>query len=376
MPFNPREIIRSDLGQLGPYIPIEPYDVLSEKLGFSPNQIIKLDANENPYGPSPLAQEALANLAYPHIYPDPENHALREALSRYLNLDPSQIMPGSGADELIDLITRVTLNPGDGVLICPPTFGMYEFDVRVNAGKIFEIPRNPDFSLDMTAIERAVAANKPKLLFLGSPNNPDGTLIPKSHLEYLLQLPVLVVVDEAYIEFCGMGRLGDLATILPIQEAHNNLIILRTFSKWAGLAGLRVGYGIFPEWMMEILWKAKQPYNVNVAASVAAIASLQDLNHLESNVHRIIAERARLMNNLSGFIHIRPFPSHANFILCRVFDYKASELKHVLASKYGILIRYFDKPGLRNMIRITVGKPDQSDKLLLALYEILDEERT
>ena len=265
---------------------------------------------------------------------------------------------------------RVVLEPQERVLVCPPTFSMYAFDTRLNAGQVVDVSRKADFSLDLDAIRAMVSEQRPKILFLTSPNNPDGSLLPQETLEELLRLPLLVVLDEAYIEFSGQGRLGDEATRLREVPRRDNLIVLRTFSKWAGLAGLRVGYGAFPGWLMPTLWKAKQPYNVNVAASTAAIASLQDLEFLAANVERLRSERARLMAALKEVPFLRPYPSQANFILCRVMGVDAAALKNDLAVRYGILVRYFNAPGLQDHIRISVGRPEDTDRLLKALSTV------
>lgn len=377
---------------LPPYTPIEPFEILSERVGRNPADIIKLDANENPYGMSPRAREALANLAYGHIYPDPESRTLRAALSRFTNAPAENLLVGAGADELIDLIMRVTLNPGDTIINCPPTFGMYAFDADLNNAKVVNVPRKADFSLDVDGILEAAEKFSPKLIFLTSPNNPDGSLLPEPVLQKLLALPALIVLDEAYIEFAEGGdaivdnsitrysntRITNLEysnneyripksqiTNVPIT---NNLIVLRTFSKLAGLAGLRVGYGAFPSWLMPTLWKAKQPYNVNVAASAAAIASLEDPAYLDWTVKTLVIERERLALKLSTFNFLTVYPSSANFILCRVApEIDAAQLKADLAQKHGIFIRYFNKPGLTDCIRISVGKPEQTDALLKAL---------
>ena len=362
---------------LPPYIPIEPFEVLSARLGRHPSEIIKLDANENPYGPSPSARRALADLEYPHIYPDPESRLLRAALARFTGLPAEYLMAGAGSDELLDLLLRVCIEPGEAVLSCPPTFGMYAFDTHLHAGRLIEIPRLDDFALDLPAIRRAVETERPKILFLASPNNPDGGRIPDETVNTLLDLPVLVVLDEAYIEFSGLGRLGAGGTRLAEVPRRVNLVVLRTFSKWAGLAGLRVGYGAFPEWLLPMLWKAKQPYNINVAASSAAIASLDDLDYLEEKVAALVAERERMSSALARSLMIQPYPSQANFLLCRVAHSwvegatsPGQELKSRLIQR-GILIRYFDKPGLRDCIRISAGKPEHTDKLLEALNDIL-----
>lgn len=349
---------------LPPYTPIEPFDVLSERVGRKPEDIIKLDANENPYGMSPRAREALATLAYGHIYPDPESRALRAALSRFTGAPAENLLAGCGADELIDLIMRVVLSPGEVILNCPPTFGMYAFDADLNNAQVVNVPRRADFSLDVDGIIAATREHAPKLIFVTSPNNPDGSLLPPPVLQRLLALPALIVLDEAYIEFSGQAS---AITEVPGRE---NLIVLRTFSKLAGLAGLRVGYGGFPSWLMPTLWKAKQPYNVNVAASVAAIAALDDPQYLAWTVRTLVAERNRMAEELSAIPWLTVYPSNSNFILCRVKGRDAAQLKADLAAKYGIFIRYFSKPGLADCIRISVGKPEQTDALLEALQSI------
>jgi histidinol-phosphate aminotransferase len=367
-------LLAPHLESLPPYSPIEPFEVLSARLGRSPNEIIKLDANENPYGPAPAVRRALATLRFPHIYPDPESRALRAALAEFTGLPQANLMAGAGADELIDLILRVFLQPGERVLSCPPTFGMYAFDTHINAGQIVEIPRRADFSLDLPALLAAVDRLQPKLLFLTSPNNPDGSLLSPQTLERLLELPLLVVLDEAYVEFAGQAKLGQDVTRISQVLKQDNLVVLRTFSKWAGLAGLRVGYGAFPGWLMPTLWKAKQPYNVNVAASQAAIASLQVCDLLADTVQRLRVERQRLMQGLNQISYLQPYPSQANFVLCKVMDKPAGRLKAQLAERYSILVRYFDTPLLQDHIRISVGRPAETDAVLQALRELEDRE--
>jgi histidinol-phosphate aminotransferase len=340
--------------------------VLSARLGIPAEQIIKLDANENPYGPSPKALAALAALAYAHIYPDPESRALRQGLSAFTGVSQEHLMAGAGADELIDLLLRVLLEPEDVVLNFPPTFGMYAFDARLNAGIVVEAPRRPDFSLDLEAIRAAVQAHGPRVLFVTSPNNPDGSLISDHELGALLELGPLVVLDEAYIEFSGApSRIRQV-------EGRDNLVVLRTFSKWAGLAGLRVGYGAFPGWLLPVLWKAKQPYNINVAASAAALASLEDLEALNANVERLRCERERLYGALLDCPLLEPYPSQANFVLCRVRGLAAASLKADLM-KRGILVRYYNTSLLQDCIRISAGRPSDTEAVLAALAEIAAE---
>jgi len=364
---NPERLLRTDIRDMAVYTPIVPFEVLSARLGRPPESIVKLDANENPYGPSPRALAALAAGRYYHIYPDPEANALRDALSAYTGCPRESLLAGAGADELIDLVLRAVLEPGDAVIDCPPSFGMYPFATAVNGGRHVVVPRRDDFSLDVAAIESVAAAEpRAKVLFVCSPNNPDGGVVDDATLRQLLALPLLVVLDEAYVEFAEASgvrsRLGWVA-------AYDNLVVLRTFSKLAGLAGLRVGYGVFPDWLRPHLWKIKQPYNVNVAASLAAVAALEDGDWLRDVVGRLVAERERLSRALAAGGRLRPWPSQANFVLCRVGDRRAADLKRAL-EREGVLVRHFDKPGLRDSLRISAGRPEDTDRLLAALAAI------
>ncbi len=364
--FDLASLLRPDVATMEPYTPILPFDVLSEQLGYAPQDIVKLDANENPYGPSPRVREALAAMPYPHIYPDPESRHLRHALAGYAGLPMKYLLAGLGADELIDLVMRLFIAPGDAVVNCPPTFGMYRFDAAVNRARLVSVPRRADFSLDVDAVAAAVAGEpRAKLLYVASPNNPDGSLLPDDDLRRLLDLPLVVVLDEAYVEFAGLehSRTG----WVPDTP---NWIVLRTFSKWAGLAGMRLGSGAFPPAIIEHMWKIKQPYTVPVATQVAGLASLADLDTLRTNVARLVAERSHLAEALSEIPYLRPYPSHSNFILCKVVGRDAHALKAALAAR-GILVRYYDSPGLADHIRVSVGRPEHTDRLVAALKELL-----
>ncbi len=388
--MNFEQFVRPEIVRMKPYTPIVPFEVLSRRLGRPSTEITKLDANENPYGASPKALAALASLPDVHIYPDPEATPLRQVLSAVTGLPQERLLAGAGADELIDLVFRAVLSPGDGVVDCPPSFGMYPFSTAVNNGRYLPIPRCDDFSLDIEAIEQTVREQRPKLLVLCSPNNPDGSVIDDDSLRRLLALPVLVVLDEAYVDFAGeVNRKGreereeKKESFAPFASfavghlrwalAHDNLVVLRTFSKLTGLAGLRVGYGAFPDWLLPHLWKIKQPYNINAAAMVAAVAALDDLAWLQEKTRLIVAERERLGQKLAAVDWLRPYPSQANFILCRVDGRDAAQLKQAL-EQHGILVRYFNKPGLDNCIRISVGRPSDTDALLKALRKIGDRD--
>ncbi|KAJ0980549.1 hypothetical protein J5N97_008804 [Dioscorea zingiberensis] len=360
-PVSGDSFIRLHLRKLLPYQPILPFEVLSTRLGRKPEDIIKLDANENPYGPPPEVAEALGTMKFPYIYPDPESRRLRAALAKDSGLEADYILAGCGADELIDLIMRCVLDPGDKILDCPPTFTMYEFDAAVNGALVIKVPRLPDFSLDVPRIIEVVGQEKPKCIFLTSPNNPDGSIISDADLLEILKLPILVVLDEAYIEF------ANLKSKMEWVKKHENLIVLRTFSKRAGLAGLRVGYGAFPLSIIQYLWRAKQPYNVSVAAEVSACAALQNPDYLERVKNSLVQERERLYNLLKEVSFLKPFPSYSNFILCEVTCGKdAKKLKEDLA-QMGVMIRHYNNKELKGYVRVSVGKPEHTDALMECL---------
>jgi len=358
------DFVRSHVLDMEAYQPIFPFEVISQKLGLAPKEIIKLDANENPYGPHPAVLQALGNLPFPETYPDPESSFLRKAISDYLSIPKANLLAGAGADELIDLMMRLVLDPGDVIINCPPTFSMYGFDAAIHDARVVSVMRNPDFTLNLPAIEAAINEHKPKLIFLCSPNNPDGGILVQEELDRLLAFPLIVVLDEAYIEFAPSGS-SRISEVLQ----NGNLVVLRTFSKWAGLAGLRVGYGVFPLNLMPHLWNIKQPYNVSVAGAIAARVSIDHVAELEEVVERLIQERVRLYETLKSVSYLEPHPSQANFILCKVVERNAKELKEIL-SRAGILVRYFDKPGLRDYIRISVGKPEHTDRLFETLSKL------
>ncbi len=383
-----QSLLKPHLAGLEEYTPIQPFEVLSKRLGVPAGEIIKLDANENPYGPHPAVAEALAEYAYYHIYPDPQQTELRQALAVHLQREQSQpgaaypsvpveqILPSHGTDEILDYLCRLFLGPGDAIINTPPTFGMYSFDAKLVGAEVLEVWRTDDYHIDVEATYNLVTAatqveesSRPKLLFLTSPNNPTGNWLPDNDLRRLLDLPLIVVLDEAYVEFAFETSRA------PWVLEHDNLVIIRTFSKSAGIAGLRLGYGIFPEWMMSVIWKFKQPYNVNVAATIAGLASLRHVDEMQSTVEKIRAERDRLLPALQKVPFLTPYPSSANFILCRVDGFNvegsgdAAALKLALEQR-GILVRYYQKPGLDNCIRISVGRPEQTDRLLDELHRL------
>jgi histidinol-phosphate aminotransferase len=356
-----RSFIRPHLLQMPGYEPVEPIDVMAQRLGLSPDQISKLDGNENPYGPSPKVAERLAAYPHYHIYPDPAQRAIRDAIGEYVGAPSEQIVLGTGSDEILNLAATLFLSPGDTLVNCPPTFGVYEFLGEVHHARVLNIPRNEDFTLDLFALEDALHSGA-KLLYLASPNNPTGNVLPREQLLRILEHPVAVVIDEAYAEFAGQSA-------VDLVGEHGNLIVARTFSKWAGLAGLRAGYAVIPPELVETVWKVKVPYNVSVAAEQAILASLEDKDTLLANVRRIVAERDRMFSLLETMPFLRPYPSAGNYILCEVRGLPARDVRDNLRQR-GILIRYFDTPGLRNCVRISVGLARDTDRVIEALTEI------
>ncbi len=354
-------LIRPDLRSLPAYTPIVPLDVLSAQLGIPVAQLVKLDANENPYGPSPLVAAVLGGDQPYAIYPDPDQTVLRTALSAYTGQPAERLLCGNGSDEVIDLLMRLLVAPGEAVVESPPTFGMYSFNTGVVGGRSVGVARRADFSVDLNALMAAVERERAKLVFLPSPNNPDGSLLAREDVLRLLELPTVVVIDEAYAEFSG-------TSVIDLVGSAPNLVVLRTFSKWAGLAGLRLGYGAMDETLVHYLLRIKPPYNLNVAAQAAVLASLEDQDYLRANVDRIVAERARVFAALQE-LGLAVFPSAANFLLMRVGP-QAGAIKAQLAQR-GILIRHYTKPGLDDCLRVSIGTPAQNDQFLAALAALL-----
>jgi len=358
------KLIRPELVGFGGYAASKSPETLRGKVETEPEDIIKLDANENPYGCSPGVSRVLAEYTEVNIYPDAGQQELREQIQEYTGVPAKYIVASAGSDQLIDLIMRLFLSPGDEVINCIPTFAMFAFFINLCNGKAVNVPRDGQYNVDIAGVKKAIS-QKTKLIFLATPNNPTGTITPHEDILKILDTGIPTVVDEAYYEFTG-------ETIAPMVGKYKNLMVLRTFSKWAGLAGLRVGYGMFPEKIADYLLKIKEPYCVNVAALAAVRETLKATDYLMANVKNIIAERERLYSGLQRIEWLKPYPSQANFILCAVLKGKASQLQQRLQDR-GILVRYFDQPLLENCVRISVGRPEQNDILLEMLKEMGEE---
>ena len=347
--------VRPDLLRLPGYEPVQPPAEMARRLGMSPEELLKLDGNENPFGPSPKVTAALASFDGYAVYPDPLQMELRRAIGAYVGAPAERIVVGSGSDELIDLCFRALVDSGQRIVNCPPTFGMYRFAAEVARLPLDEVERREDFSLDLEAVRAAVRAET-ALIVVAVPNNPTGNGLSEAELASLLETGVTVLVDEAYAEFAGHSFVSWTAD-------HPRLIVLRTFSKWAGLAGLRVGYGVFPPNVVETLLRIKQPYNVNRAAEAAVLASLADRATLEERVRLLVQARDRLFAALGALTWLRPYPSEGNFLLCEVEGAEGSAFKEALA-KRGVFGRYFATPRLRQCVRLSVPRPDQIPALL------------
>jgi len=365
-----RSAVRRCIADIAPYAGPDDPEHLAKRLGRPVESIIKLDANENPYGASPLVQEMLSTYNGYSVYPDADQRSARAALAEYAGVPAESLILGNGADEIIDLLMRAYLDPGDELMDFPPSFAMYAFNAQLQDARVISVPRNERFGIDVDAAIAALT-DRTKIILLTSPNNPTGTVMPTSDVRRLLDTGYLVILDEAYFEFANADGQG-FETMVGDVANYPNLVVLRTFSKWAGLAGLRIGYGVFPHEVSQHLWKLKPPFNVNVGALVAMRAALEDREHLMGTVGKIVAERERLLVELPKTRIVTPHPTRSNFILCDVHGISGAQLRERMADE-GILLRTYGSPRLLNSIRITVGRPEQNDIVLATLTALADK---
>ena len=246
-----------------------------------------------------------------------------------------------------------------------PTFGMYEFTAQVCDARIVEVEPDGSFRLDVDGVLKAAGEQSAKIIAVASPNNPSGNATTPGDIERLLGSGCLVIVDEAYAEFGG-------ASVAKLVPDRPNLVVLRSLSKWAGLAGLRVGYGLMDLELAEVLMRAKPPYNVNQAAEAALLASLADAEALQKRVRLIVAERERMHGLLDALPGLTPLPSEANFILCRLPGGRGRDVHERLA-RSGVFVRYYAGGVLADYLRISVGMPSDTDRLIASLIEALSE---
>ncbi|RJQ12338.1 MAG: histidinol-phosphate transaminase [Dehalococcoidia bacterium] len=367
--FDPQEALRPALRSIPAYAALEDLDAVARQYGVDPATVVKVDGNENPYGPSPKALEALRGDYQPHRYGDAGQRRLRAAISRYLDVPAESVVCGSGSDEIIDLLFRLFIGEGDRIVTASPTFGMYAFDAALHGGEVVDVPLLEGWAFDFEGLE--AAARESKAVFIPSPNNPTGNTVPVALVERLLGTGALVVLDEAYIEFSHTLSLARRAATEP------GLVVLRTLSKWGGLAGLRFGYGVMHPQVADLLMRTKQPYNINAAAEAAALASFEDTAILDERARTLATERERISAALAGLGWLHPYPSEAVFVLLRLGrEGQRIEGKAVRDSlrKRGIFPRFFDTPRLRDHIRISIGTPEQNDRVIAAFREIGEEQ--
>ncbi len=335
-----------------------------------PPRQIKLDMNESSYGPSPKARAALASFDQTHRYPDFEAIELRTALSGYTGAPTEQIVPGAGLDDVLTNLAMLLLDPGDQVIISEPTFGVYRPLFSLHGGEVVNVPLGPapSFALNAEAILDAITP-RTKLVLICNPNNPTGNLFDPATVERVIaDAPCLVAVDEAYAEFSGNSS-------LPLMDRHPNLAVLRTLSKFAGLAGMRVGYGVFPAPLMPHLWRVTPAFcNVSAASTAAVVASLDDLAYLRGVVARIVADRDALADQLRELPGVEPYPSATNFLLARLPVPDAGPVVAALAAR-GIRVRHFANPalGLVDCLRVSIGTTEENEAFLHELETVLRE---
>ena len=361
---TPLELVRPHLLNLAPYEAVESPHALAAKAGMPEASTARLNANENPYGPSPKVVAMMSSVDRLHIYPDPGQVVMRTALAKHLGVDITEVVVGNGSDEIIDLLFRSLLEPGEVVINCEPTFGMYEFTAQVCGGTTVTIERDASFAVDVDAVLAAVD-ERTKIIAIASPNNPSGNCTPVENIERLLQADALVIVDEAYIEFGG-------TSVATWVDRYPNLAVLRTFSKWGGLAGLRVGYGIMSADLADLMLRAKPPYNVSQVSEAAMLATLTDVATLNERAALIITERDRMMAALQEMPGVTPLPSDANFILCRMPDGRGKAVYESIA-RQGVFVRYYSRATLADYLRISVGTHEQTTQLINAVGQALAE---
>ncbi len=318
-----------------------------------------MDGNTNLCGQNPAVERVAARAGRLELnhYPSPVSTRLREAIAHHHGLDPSEVIVGNGSDEVIDFVTKAFVNPGEIVAFPSPTFVMYPFYARVNLAQIVQTPlARPGFELDAEAL----ASCRGKVTFLASPNNPTGNAFPPDSIRALLgKAAGIVVLDEAYGDFCGQ----DWAS--QIRE-WDRLLVLRTFSKAHGLAGLRVGYAVGNADLIGALARVKPPFDVGTFAEEVALEALADPTFLRASVGAIRRERDRLSGDVAE-LGFRPCRSDANFILIEVEDGPGA--REFLRSRKILTRDLSDFAGLEGYLRVTVGRPEENDRFVEALAE-------
>lgn len=346
------------------YEPGKPIEETARELGLDPAAIVKVASNENPLGPSPLAKEAMrAAIKEAHIYPDGGGFKLRTAIAERTGLGRENIILGNGSNEIIELLCHSFLNRDAELIAAKHAFVVYKLMATLFGAKYIEVD-DPGFTHDTDAMAAAITPDT-RLVFIANPNNPTGTMVGQEALDrFMDQLPphVVAVFDEAYYEFPD----NPPDTLKYVREGRN-VCVLRTFSKIHGLAGLRVGYGLAPARLAEILQKARQPFNVNSLAQAAAIAALADDKHV-AETRCINKEGLALYEAAFRERGLEFVPSHANFILVKVGS--GDEIFRAML-KQGVIVRAMSSYKLPDWVRISIGTPEQNARCLAVLDDVL-----
>jgi len=357
-------LVRKNILNITPYIPGKPIEETQRQLGLK--EVIKLASNENPFGVSPKAKEAIRrNLSKINRYPDGSGFYLKRKLARYLNVKPSNIVLGNGSDEIIDIIIKTFVEADENIITAKITFLEYEIISKVNGRRIITAPLR-NFKYDLKAMRKKVN-KKTKLVFISNPNNPTGTYVNKYELkDFMNDLPknVLLVLDEAYDTFIDVD---DFPYGLDYFSSRN-VIVLKTFSKAYGLAGLRIGYAIARPEFSSYMERVRQPFNANLLAQAAARAALDDKEFL-SKTRKIILEGKHYLYDALTRLDLNYVPSVANFILIDVGRDGRKIFRKML--KYGVIVRDMYQYGLKNFIRATIGMPKENKKFISVLKKVI-----
>ncbi len=355
--FNIDQLVRPAVQKMHAYVPASG----AGKTG----PVIRLDMNESPYPPSAHVRQALADFDGTNRYPSFDAREVSQAIADYAGVPVEQIIAGAGLDDVLMTLFLAFLDAGDGVIISEPTFGVYRMLASSLGAETIDVPLDADFQLDADAILAAID-DRTKIIIICTPNNPTGNNLDPAAIERIVaNSPCVVAIDEAYMEFAGV-------TFVHLLDRYPNVCVVRTMSKFAGMAGMRVGYGIFtPEFISVVGRVAPAFRNVSVASTVAVKAALEDMPTLVKNIEKIKADREALSNNLRELPGVEPVPSETNFVLAKVPVEDGGTIVRELA-KRGIMIRSFPNPQLRNYIRISIGTTEEHEVLLRELTDILE----
>ena len=360
--------IADNIAAITPYPPGKPLDELEREYGVTDS--IKLASNENPWGPSPKAVEAITEcLTGLHRYPDGSAYYLTEAIARWMGSGMDEIVLGNGSNEVIEFLTKAFVMPGDEVITSHPSFLMYQKFVQVRGG-INKVVELRDMRHDLDEIARQVTA-KTRLIFIDNPNNPCATFIgPDEFNTFIEKLPesIILVLDEAYVDFVPPEKRIDVLSYIRKPEGIAAVVALRTFSKAFGLAGLRIGFGLMHPEIATLLHRVRQPFNVNLPAQVGALAALGDTTHYNMTLNKTRSERERLQAAIDK-LGCTSYPSSTNFFLIDVQG-DANALYDAMLYK-GVIVRSMAAYGYPNFIRITIGTEAENDRFLHAFSETL-----